>query len=413
MGMGKAAKVPDGTILDMAQLTPEQLAEAAEASLHYERERKKEARGKAGAAGAGAAGRAVGTPGTERGHASADNPEDAEREAEAAIAAALAEAARMDVRMVTYASAGLAVKAYVVMPGRMEGTAGKDAHVPERRDGHEHAADMVERRNGQHPANFPERRDGQHAPDVSERPEGTGRDGDVPGEPAGRWPGLVYCRGGIKRVGMVNLPRMVALARRGYAVMAPLYRGNLGGEGREDFAGEDRFDAVNAVRALAALPDILPRPIPLLGFSRGSVMALAAATEGEEAVGPVAVLGGVSDMFLTYEERVDLRRMLRRVVGHPRKDPEAYRFRSPLCWAERIGRPVLILHGTDDPLVGVEHARRLAKTLTALGKPCELRLFDGLGHRFPPREEEAMLDAVTDWFARYGAPPAGHPERVR
>src|SRR5690606_8666329 len=130
------------------------------------------------------------------------------------------------------------------------------------------------------------------------------------------------------------------------------------------------------VRALASLPEIADRPIPLLGFSRGAVMALAAAAEQEPLVGPVAVLGGVSDMFLTYEERVDLRRMLRRVVGHPKRDADAYAYRSPVCWAERIDRPVFIVHGTADSQVGVQHARLLAEKLAALDKPHALKLYD-------------------------------------
>lgn len=134
-------------------------------------------------------------------------------------------------------------------------------------------------------------------------------------------------------------------------------------------------------------------------------MALAAATADDPAIGPVAVLGGVSDMFLTYEERVDLRRMLRRVVGRPDRDREAYEYRSPVCWAERIRRPVLILHGTADTQVGVQHARRLAEKLAGLDKPHAVKLYDGLGHRFPPAEEEDMLDRITDWFARHGSPP--------
>ena len=59
----------------------------------------------------------------------------------------------------------------------------------------------------------------------------------------GPLPGLVYCRGGIRSVGMVRLPRIVSLARRGYAVFAPFYRGNDGGEGRDEFGGDDRHDA--------------------------------------------------------------------------------------------------------------------------------------------------------------------------
>lgn len=351
--MGKAAGVPDGTILQMWRLSPRELAELAEASRRVEPDVTEEEAKRAGQK-KHAAKHAVQTENVaEREEQTADAANHTDEAAGAAKTspdsafavdpAVVAEAAQMDVRMVVYASRGLAVKAYLLLP--------------------------------------------------------------EPSPARSRWPGLVYCRGGIKRVGMVYLPRLVALARRGYAVMSPVYRGNLGGEGREDFAGEDRYDASNAVLALAKLPEVIDQPIPLLGFSRGSVMALAAATMEEPVIGPVAVLGGVSDMFLTYEERVDLRRMLRRVVGHPGRDPEAYEYRSPVCWAERIRRPVFIVHGTADSQVGVQHARSLAEKLTDLGKPHAFKLYDGLGHRFPPAEEEDMLERITDWFARHGSPP--------
>ncbi len=189
-------------------------------------------------------------------------------------------------------------------------------------------------------------------------------------------PGLIYCRGGIRRVGMVQPERIASFAERGYAVFAPYYRGNEGGEGREDFAGEDRFDVYNALSLMEELSEVRQGPIPLIGFSRGAMMAMLAARD-VQAAGPVVVWGGVSDLFQTYEERVDLRRMLKRVVGHPKKQPEAYEARSPVCWIDQVNRPLLIVHGTDDELVSVEHARRLVQACRDVGKPYDVNLLDG------------------------------------
>jgi dipeptidyl aminopeptidase/acylaminoacyl peptidase len=209
-------------------------------------------------------------------------------------------------------------------------------------------------------------------------------------------PALIYCRGGIRKVGMVRIRRIISMARRGFVVFAPFYRGNEGGEGREDFGGEDRFDVHSAVPLVRSLPETAPGPVALIGFSRGAVMALLTAKECD-GVGPVVIWGGVSDLFQTYEERVDLRRMLRRVVGHPRKQAEEYERRSAVYWAERIRSPVLIVHGTNDPQVGVVQAHKLAAALERAGKEYELRLYDGLGHRFPKEEDERALDAVFAW----------------
>ncbi|WP_375295436.1 alpha/beta hydrolase family protein [Paenibacillus doosanensis] len=211
------------------------------------------------------------------------------------------------------------------------------------------------------------------------------------------YPGLIYCRGGIRKVGMVRKRRIMSMARRGYCVFAPFYRGNEGGEGREDFGGEDRYDVCHAITLVRSLPEVKRGPVPLIGFSRGAMMALLAAKQCPDA-GPVVVWGGVSDLFHTYEERVDLRRMLKRVVGHPRKQSEAYEERSPVYWLERISVPVMIVHGTADSQVGVAQARKLAEGLERAGKDYAMELYEGLDHRFPKEEDEKALDAVFGWI---------------
>ncbi|WP_409342686.1 alpha/beta hydrolase family protein [Paenibacillus sp. MBLB4367] len=219
----------------------------------------------------------------------------------------------------------------------------------------------------------------------------------VPGS-GGPYPGLIYCRGGIGNFGMVRMNHAAALASKGYAVFAPYYRGSSSGEGIDRFGGEDRRDVYNAITLLRSLPEASRDPVALVGFSRGAIMALLAARDCADA-GPAAVWNGVSDLLLTYEERVDMRRMLKRVVGHPRKDRDAYIERSPLAWADRIRRPVLILHGTADDNVSVEHGRLLAGALEQAKAEHRLTLFEGLGHLFPAEEEARAIDAIHEWFA--------------
>ncbi|TDF97524.1 alpha/beta hydrolase family protein [Paenibacillus piri] len=212
-------------------------------------------------------------------------------------------------------------------------------------------------------------------------------------------PGVIYCRGGIRKVGMVRKRRILSMAKRGYAVFAPFYRGNEGGEGREDFGGEDRFDVCHAITLMRSLPEVEPGPVPLIGFSRGAIMALLAARQCEQA-GPVVVWGGVSDLFDTYEQRVDLRRMLKRVVGHPRKEAAAYVSRSPVYWLDELRVPVMIVHGTADSQVDVSHARKLALGLEQAGKDYTMELYEGMNHRFPREADERALDAVFAWISR-------------
>jgi dipeptidyl aminopeptidase/acylaminoacyl peptidase len=213
-------------------------------------------------------------------------------------------------------------------------------------------------------------------------------------------PALIYCRGGIRSVGMVRVTRVLTLAKHGYVIFAPFYRGNEGGDGREDFGGEDRYDVYHAIPFIQSLSEVSQGSVAVLGFSRGAMMALLAARDCT-AVGPVVVWGGVSDLFLTYEERVDLRRMLKRVVGHPKKQPEAYESRSPVYWVKEMNKPVLIIHGKEDDKVGVEHAYRLANELEKQKTIFAMHIFDGMGHTFSKSEDQQALAMVFDWIEKH------------
>lgn len=214
-------------------------------------------------------------------------------------------------------------------------------------------------------------------------------------------PALLYCRGGIKGVGRVRAERISQMATFGHVVLAPHYRGNEGGEGRDEFGGEDRHDVFAAYDLLCQMPGVDRERISVYGFSRGGIMALFAAMECKGLLAAV-VWGGVSDLFLTYEERVDLRRMLKRLVGHPRKQEDAYRHRTPLFRIAEIACPVLIIHGTEDENVGVEHARRLAQALRQNGKKHEIWLAEGASHLFQGTDMETYTRRMFAWLDEQG-----------
>jgi dipeptidyl aminopeptidase/acylaminoacyl peptidase len=216
----------------------------------------------------------------------------------------------------------------------------------------------------------------------------------------GVYDGFLYLRGGIKNVGQVRLARITQFASYGFVVMAPFYRGNQGGEGNEDFVGEDRYDALAALRLLQQHPNVNEKRIHVFGFSRGGAMALHTAIL-EPRVCSVAVWGGVSDVALTYWEREDLRRMMKRVIGGtPAKYPERYRWRTPLYEIENIHAPVLIIHGEKDRNVSIEHAYRLEKRLKELNKQVTTWYFPHFTHYFPPKENRETVRRLIEWMKR-------------
>ena len=210
--------------------------------------------------------------------------------------------------------------------------------------------------------------------------------------------GFLYLRGGIKNVGKVRPARIVQFAAEGFIVFAPFYRGNQGGEGDEDFAGEDRYDAFNGFSLLANHPRVKKESIHIFGFSRGGVMALLTAME-YPAAASLVTWGGVSSMFLTYEERVDMRRMMKRVIGgSPTKCPENYESRTPLASVGQLQLPVLIIHGVQDHNVSIEHAYLLEKELKANNREVECWYFSEYTHYFPPAINRQVVQRLTSWM---------------
>ncbi len=206
--------------------------------------------------------------------------------------------------------------------------------------------------------------------------------------------GFLYLRGGIKNVGQVRPGRIVQFAAEGFVVFAPYYRGNRGGEGREDFAGDDRHDAYAAVRVLKRYV----KNIHVFGFSRGGIMAIWTAIEFPE-IASLVTWGGVSDMLMTYEERVDLRRMMKRVIGGtPNKFRERYEERTPVEELKALQCPVLIIHGVRDENVQVTQAEVLQERLTAFGKRVESWYFNEYTHYFPPAVNRRTVKNLSLWM---------------
>lgn len=212
----------------------------------------------------------------------------------------------------------------------------------------------------------------------------------------GNLDGFLYLRGGIKNVGKVRPARIAQFASEGFIVFAPYYRGNQGGEGNEDFAGEDKEDAYAAYQLLKSLQRV--RDIHIFGFSRGGVMALWTGIQFPEAAS-IVTWGGVSDMTLTYKERKDLRRMMKRVIGGtPDKYPERYKERTALYELDKMEAATLIIHGVKDQNVSVEHAHRLEKRLRSLDKSVECWYFEEFTHYFPPDVNRKVVHDLSKWM---------------
>ncbi|ETP70558.1 alpha/beta hydrolase family protein [Planococcus glaciei] len=214
---------------------------------------------------------------------------------------------------------------------------------------------------------------------------------------AGDWSGILYLRGGIQSIGMVRPARIAQFAAQGFVVFAPYYRGNRGGEGRDEFAGADRWDAVHAVDVLKQFSN---EKVHVLAFSRGGIMALWTAVLRED-ITSVVTWAGVTDTVLTYKERPDMRRMMKRLYGGtPNTALTAYEERNPLLRLDEVKAPVLIIHGLKDENVYPGQAYLLEEALKMNGQTYETWYFPEYTHFFPPAANRKTARALTEWMRR-------------
>ncbi|ARD47402.1 alpha/beta hydrolase [Sporosarcina sp. P37] len=218
----------------------------------------------------------------------------------------------------------------------------------------------------------------------------------------GLYDGLLYLRGGIQHVGMVRPARIAQFASHGLVVFAPYYRGNRGGEGKDEFAGEDRNDAITGVEVLKQQQAVNSDRIHLFSFSRGGIMALWTAILREDLTSMVT-WAGVSDVVFTYKERKDMRRMMKRVIGGtPNNHPDAYRERTALFRVQDIDIPILIIHGTLDTNVSFEQAVMLEDALREADKEYETWYLEGFTHYIPPEMNRQLVKDAVNWMRQQG-----------
>lgn len=218
----------------------------------------------------------------------------------------------------------------------------------------------------------------------------------------GNYEGIIYLRGGMQHIGMVRPARIAQFASQGFVVFAPYYRGNRGGEGRDEFAGADRQDAVNAVDVLKQNPKTNVEKIHLFAFSRGGIMALWTAILRED-ITSVVTWSGVSDIVFTYKERKDMRRMMKRVIGGtPNNMPDEYRNRTALFRVDEIDSPILIIHGMIDENVSFQQAVLLENALREHKKVYETWYFPEYTHFIPPVMNAQLVRDLCSWMRRQG-----------
>jgi acetyl esterase/lipase len=175
---------------------------------------------------------------------------------------------------------------------------------------------------------------------------------------------------------------------------------------------DDVQRAVRWIRANAAKYKIDPNRIGAVGASAGGHLVAhlgtretrdntdAALAQYSSRVTCVIDLFGPTDLTLTPEAAnvsPIAVALVQGLIGKtPEEAPEAYKDASPIAFVDKKTVPMLIYHGTVDPLVPLDQSERLYKRLKEEGIEVQIIKGEGEGHSMPlkPETGQQLLGAA-------------------
>ena len=99
-----------------------------------------------------------------------------------------------------------------------------------------------------------------------------------------------------------------------------------------------------------------------------------------------------------------------RYLGTPQTQPQAYQQSNLMAHAQKLSRPLLLVHGSADDNVYFRHSLRLSEALFRNGQPYELLVLPGITHSFRPDVTitERLWSRSVEFFQKnLGAPMTG------
>jgi dipeptidyl aminopeptidase/acylaminoacyl peptidase len=207
--------------------------------------------------------------------------------------------------------------------------------------------------------------------------------------PAGKgpFPGIVFGHGGVDGLSDSSIRRCRELAKAGFAVFAPSYRGEDGSQGMIEVAKGEVSDVLNGLEVFKQDSRLDPNRVAMMGTSHGALIGLLAVSRSDQFRALVFAYG-VSDIyawwdFLVATNQVGTDALTKRIYGTgPSSRPESFRIRNGMNVLETVNVPVLILQGELDTTVPSNQAQALYDGLIEQGKWAQLELYSNSEHGF-------------------------------
>ncbi len=242
--------------------------------------------------------------------------------------------------------------------------------------------------------------DGRAVPAFLYRPDGPGPH-----------PAVISVHGGPTGQSLRTFSPLVQyFVSKGYAVLVPNVRGSTGyGKAytkldNKDFGGGPLKDVIACKQWLGREAAVALDKVAILGGSYGGYMVLAAATYAPTEFAAHVDYFGVSELKSLVEGFpaywASGASFIYAKFGNP-SDPadQAYLHdRSPLYYADRIERPLLVVQGDKDVRVKKDQSDRIVEAVKRKGVPVYYLVLENEGHGFSRNDSRLLAYTTTDRF---------------
>jgi dipeptidyl aminopeptidase/acylaminoacyl peptidase len=222
-----------------------------------------------------------------------------------------------------------------------------------------------------------------------------------------KYPCVIWNRGGIGNKGVIDSFTARGLfgqiASWGYIVFATQYRGNDGGEGKDEFGGEDVNDVLNLIPLADKIEIADTEKWGIEGWSRGGMMTYLTLTK-TDIFKCAIVSGGIANLRCSSDESPFMRRLYEVTMGKYKGEEfyEKCESRSIVKFADKLSKetPILIVHGTADERVLPHDSLDLSYKLLELKIPFRLVMLEG-GDHFMKKHRKEVDEMRRMWYEKY------------
>ena len=195
-----------------------------------------------------------------------------------------------------------------------------------------------------------------------------------PSGATGKSPAIVLAHDGLRGIGVATRKLAEELAKVGYIVFAPEFRGQGRSEGKVEWAQGEVFDLLAAVEEVKKIETADTNRIGFVGAGHGGAVVLIALARAE-GVACAAAISPPTDLTGLARERLFTSELKLMRVPLDFSRTEELMKRSPLYYVGGINVPVQILHGVRDKMVPVKYAEEYLSAVKGRGKEAKLKKY--------------------------------------